>query len=144
MAENKTKATEASVKTHLTSIQNEEQRKDCQALIDLMRKVTKEEPRMWGPSIIGFGSYHYKYESGREGDSCVTGFAARRNELAVYLVAEGPGQGELLGRLGKHKMGKACLYLRRLADVDAQVLEELIAGSVAAVRRRYGQAASDA
>lgn len=138
MAENKTKATEASVQTHLASIQKEELRKDCQALIDLMRKATKEEPKMWGPSIIGFGSYHYRYESGREGDSCATGFAARKNEIAVYLVAAGPEQGELLSRLGKHKMGKACLYIRRLADVDTKVLEKLITGSVAEVRRRYG------
>jgi len=138
MAENKTRATSASVHSYLAAIENEGQRKDCQALVDLMRKTTKEEPRMWGPSIVGFGSYHYKYESGREGDSCATGFAARKNEIAVYLVAEAAEQGDLLSQLGKHKMGKACLYIRRLSDVDTKVLEKLIKGSVAEVRRRYG------
>jgi hypothetical protein len=138
MAENKTKATSASVDSYLDAIDNEVQRGDCRKLVDLIRKATKEEAKMWGPSIVGFGSYHYKYESGREGDWCATGFAARKNEIALYLVAQGADQGELLSQLGKHKMGKSCLYIRRLADVDTKVLEKLIKGSVAEVRRLYG------
>ncbi len=144
MAENKTKATDTSVDAHLASIESESIRSDCQALARLMTKWTKEQPRMWGPSIVGFGSYHYRYESGREGDSCATGFAARKNEIAIYLVAEGTGQTELLAQLGRHKMGKSCLYIRRLPDVDTGVLEKLVQGSVAELRRRYGQAQRDA
>ena len=138
MAENKTKATEADVVAHLASIENSAVRADCQALASLMVKWTKEKPKMWGPSIVGFGTYHYKYESGREGDSCATGFAARRNEIAIYLVAEGAEQATLLARLGKHKMGKSCLYIKRLAEVDLGVLEMLVKGSLAELHRRYG------
>jgi hypothetical protein len=137
MAENKTKATDASVEQHIAAIGVEEQRKDCLELLDLMTKVTEAKPKLWGPSIVGFGSYHYKYESGREGDSCLTGFAVRGKEIVVYLVASSPDQEALLAKLGKHKMGKSCLYLRRLCDVDVRVLEQLLAGSIAEVRRRY-------
>ena len=138
MAENKTKETSESVEMHLASVENETVRSDCQALEKLMANWTNEKPKMWGPSIVGFGSYHYKYDSGREGDSCATGFAARKNEIAIYLVAEGADQSKLLGQLGRHKMGKACLYIRRLSDVDVGVLEKLVKGSVAEVRSRYG------
>ena len=138
MAENKTQATEASVDAHLAAIDDEGRRNDCAALVKLMSKVTRAQPKMWGPSIVGFGSYHYRYDSGREGDSCATGFASRKGDISIYLVAEFPGQDELLAQLGRHKMGKDCLYVRRLADVDMKVLEKLVAGSVAEVRRRYG------
>jgi hypothetical protein len=125
------------VDNHIASIASEEQRKDCLALVKLMSRITKTKPKMWGPSIVGFGSYHYRYESGREGEAALAGFAARRNETVVYLVASGPGQDALLSRLGRHKMGKSCLYIRRLSDVDPQVLEQLVAGSVAEIKRRY-------
>jgi hypothetical protein len=92
---------------------------------------------MWGPSIVGYGSYTYRYESGHSGDACLTGFAVRGKELVVYVIAESPEQIVLLAKLGGHKMGKACLYFKRLADLDAKVLEALIAGSVAEVRQRY-------
>ena len=138
MAENKTKATAADVDVHLASVENEAVRADCRALVKLMVKWTKEQPKMWGPSIVGFGSYHYKYESGREGDSCATGFAARKNEIAIYLVAEGTDQPKLLGQLGKHKMGKSCLYVKRLSEIDIGVLEKLVKGSLAELHRRYG------
>ena len=92
---------------------------------------------MWGSSIVGFGSYHYRYESGREGDSCATGFSSRKTDISVYLTASFPGQEALLARLGKHKMGKACLSIRRLSDIEIGVLEQLVAGSVEAVRERY-------
>ena len=138
MAENKTKATAADVEVHLASVENEAIRADCQALAGLMVKWTKEKPKMWGPSIVGFGSYHYKYESGREGDSCATGFAVRKNEIAIYLVAEGTDQPRLLGQLGKHKMRKSCLYVKRLSEIDIGVLEKLVKGSLAELHRRYG------
>jgi hypothetical protein len=140
MAQNKTRATDASVAGHIAAIAGDEQRRDCETLARLLRKVTKQEPKMWGPSIVGFGSYHYRYESGREGDMCLTGFAARGNELVVYLLAGDPDQQALLKKLGRHRMGKSCLYIRRLSDIDTAVLEQLVAGSVAEVRRRYGQA----
>lgn len=138
MAQNKAQATEASVGDYLDAIADASRRKDCDALVKLMSKVTKQVPKMWGPSIVGFGSYHYQYESGREGDSCLTGFSSRKPDLSVYLVASFPEQDELITRLGKHKMGKACLYIRKLGDVDVKVLHELVAGSVAEVKRRHG------
>jgi Domain of unknown function (DU1801) len=138
MAENKTKATEASVEAYLAGIEDEGRRRDCRALAKLMTKATKHPPKMWGPSIVGFGSYHYKYESGREGDSCLTGFSSRKGDISLYLVASFPGQEELLAKLGKHKMGKGCLYLRKLSDVDLKVLEKLIVGAVAERKSRYG------
>ncbi|TAG79470.1 MAG: DUF1801 domain-containing protein [Burkholderiales bacterium] len=137
MAENKTKATAADVSAHIAALENEQQRADCTELVALFRKVTKHAPTMWGTSIIGFGSCHYKYESGREGDMCATGFAARKNELVVYLVASSANQDELLGRLGKHKRGKSCLYFKKLADIDINVLEALIRESLVALKARY-------
>lgn len=138
MARNKTTATETDVEAHLASIENEALRADCQALATLMVEWTHEKPTMWGPSIVGFGSYHYQYESGREGDACATGFAARKNEMAIYLVAAGADQHALLDQLGRHRMGKSCLYVRRLSDVDIRVLEKLVKGSLVELRRRYG------
>jgi len=138
MAENKTKATDASVESYLSAIEDETRRKDCEALAKLMAKATKEPPKMWGTSIVGFGSYHYKYESGHEGDSCLVGFSSRKGDISVYLLAGFPGRDELLARLGRHKMGKACLYVRRLSDVDPKVLEQLVVGSVTEIKRRYG------
>ena len=137
VAPNKTTATAASVDGYIAAITSDEQREDCQTLIKLLRKITRMEPKMWGPTIVGFGSYHYKYESGREGEACLTGFAARGKELVVYLVASGPEQEALLARLGKHRMGKACLYIRRLADIDTAILEQLVRDSVAELKRRY-------
>ena len=138
MAENKTKAREASVESYFSTIKDEARRKDCETLAKLMTRATKQPPKMWGTSIVGFGSYHYKYESGREGDSCLTGFSSRKGDISVYLVASFAGQEELLSKLGKHKMGKGCLYIRKLSDVDLKVLEQLVARSVAERKRRYG------
>ena len=137
MAEAKTKPTAASVEDYLTSKASPEQLADCKTLVALLEKVTKQAPRMWGPSIVGFGSYTYKYESGRTGESCLTGFAVRGKELVVYLVSEGQEQQALLAKLGKHKMGKACLYFKRLADLDTKVLEALVSESVAETKRRH-------
>ncbi len=137
MSANKTMASDASVDTYLESIADPTRRTDCQALVRLMQTITGERPRMWGSSIVGFGSYHYRYESGREGDCCATGFSSRKTDIGAYLTAGFPGQEALLARLGKHKMGKACLSIRRLSDVDIGVLEQLVAKSVEAVRERY-------
>lgn len=137
MAVAKTQPTTVSVDDHIASKASPEQLPDCRALMALLAKVTKQSPKMWGPSIVGYGSYRYQYESGRTGESCLTGFALRGKEFVVYLVAESPEQQALLARLGKHKMGKACLYFKRLADVDTQVLEALVSASVAETRRRH-------
>lgn len=144
MVENKTKATEASVAAHLAAIDDEARRQDCEALAKLMAKATRQKPVMWGTSIVGFGTYHYQYESGHQGDSCLTGFSSRKGDISIYLMAGFPGRDQLLARLGRHKMGKACLYVRRLSDIDPKVLEQLVAGSVAEVKRRYGPAKNGA
>jgi hypothetical protein len=142
MTEAKTKPTSSSVEDYLASKASAEQLVDCKALMALLKKVTKESPKMWGPSIVGYGSYRYTYESGRTGESCLTGFAIRGKELVVYLVAESQGQQALLAKLGKHKMGKACLYIKRLADLDTKVLETLVSESVKEIRRRHPAAPS--
>lgn len=138
MSENKTKPTQVAAADFLASIDDAQRREDCQVILQIMERVTGEPAVMWGPGIAGFGTYHYRYESGREGDWAVTGFSPRKNDTSVYLTSAGPSQPELLARLGRHKMGKSCLYIRKLADVDAAVLEQLIADSVKEVRRRYG------
>ena len=137
MAETKTKPTGASIDEYLSSRASPEQLTDCKALMAMCKRVMKQPPKMWGPSIVGYGSYAYRYESGHSGQTCLTGFAVRGKELVVYLVADEPEQAELRAKLGKHKMGKSCLYFKRLADLDAKVLEALIAGSVAGIKRRY-------
>ena len=137
MAETKTKPTGASVDAYLAARASPEQLADCKALMAMCKRVTKQQPKMWGPSIVGYGSYTYRYESGRSGEACLAGFAVRDKELVVYVLAESPEQAERLAKLGKHRMGKVCLYFKRLADLDAKVLEAIIAGSVAEVRRRY-------
>lgn len=137
MVENKTKATDASVDTYIESRANDQQAADCRALMALFRKLTKQSPKMWGPSIVGYGSYHYTYESGRTGVAPLTGFAIRGRELVVYLDCEG-GNKSLLPKLGKHKMTKSCLYFKQLADLDVPILEQLVADSIATIKRRYG------
>ena len=138
MAEAKTKPTSASIDEYLLSRASPQQVTDCEALVVMLQRVTQEQPRMWGPSIVGYGRYSYEYKSGRTGESCITGFAVRGSELVVYLVAESPEQQNLLAKLGKHKIGKSCLYLKRLSEVNIHVLEELVAKSVSEVKRRHG------
>jgi hypothetical protein len=137
MAETKTKPTGASVDAYLASRASPEQHADCKAIMAICKRVTKQEPKMWGPSIVGYGSYKYRYESGHSGESCLAAFAVRGKDLVVYIIADTPEQVDLLSRLGRHKMGKVCLYFRRLADLDVKVLEALIANSVAECKRRY-------
>ena len=103
----------------------------------LLKRVTRQSPKMWGPSIVGYGSYRYTYASGRTGEAPLAGFAIRGRELVIYLVAEGEEQNLLLSRLGKHKMGKVCLYFKRLSALDYSVLEKLVTNSVAEMKRRY-------
>jgi Domain of unknown function (DU1801) len=139
--EPKTKQTTASVAAYLAAIDDEARRKDCKALATMMKKATGRAPKMWGESIVGFDTYHYRYASGQEGDWPVLGFSARKGPISVYVSAGYDGAQDLLARLGKHKAGKACLYIKRLADVDAGVLEQLLAHGVAEIRRLYPTAA---
>ena len=137
MAENKTKPTNMDLDAYLASRASAEQLADCKVIMAMCKRLTNARPTMWGPSIVGYGSYTYKYESGHSGSACVTGFAVRGKDLVVYLSAEGPERTALLARLGKHKAGKGCLYFKRLADLDVKILEALIADSVAEIGRRY-------
>jgi len=138
MTESRTRANDASVAAYLAAIPDAARRADCEALVALMRKVTRQPPTIWGSSIVGFGSYPYKCASGREGDACATGFASRKTDISIYLMASGPGQAALLARLGKHRMGKACLSIKRMSDIDSAALERLVAESVTEIRRRHG------
>ena len=138
MAENKTKPTDASVEDYLAARGTEQQRIDCSQLIALLDTATQQPPRMWGSSIVGFGSYRYTYESGHTGEAPLVGFAIRGRELVLYLVAEKDEHKPLLSALGPHRLGKSCLYFKRLADLDRSVLDRLVARAVADVRRRYG------
>lgn len=135
---NKTLPTSASVEAYLDAITDPVRRQDCEALVAIMKRLAGAPPVMWGSSIVGFGSYHYRYDSGREGDAPLLGFSSRKGDISVYLSCDDPPLQAMRDRLGKHKMGKACLYLRRLDDVDQAVLEEMVAHSAAVTRERYG------
>jgi hypothetical protein len=137
MAANKTRVTSVSVEAFLADVPDVRKRTDALALIDMMQAATGKKPQMWGPSIIGFGTYHYRYESGREGDSPIVGFSPRKAALVLYIVTGFKGAEPLLAKLGKHTTGKSCLYVKRLADVDMTVLRKLVDQSVAAVRAKY-------
>jgi hypothetical protein len=137
MARTKTRPTAASVDEYLAARASAAQLEDCRALTAMCERATNSKPHMWGPSIVGFGSYTYTYESGHSGQAPLAGFAVRGRDLVVYLNCESPAQARLLKRLGNHKMGKSCLHLKRLAELDTRVLEQLIAGSVAETRSRY-------
>jgi len=132
VAENKTKQTDASVQKYLAAIADDARREDCEALLKLMAKASKQPPAMWGTSIVGFGVHRYQYESGREGEICQVGFSSRKGDITIYGAAASPDFEKLLEKLGKHKTGKGCLYIRQLGDVDLKVLEKLIAGAVKA------------
>lgn len=137
MPENKTIATTEPVSAYLAAISDPQRRADCEQLLQMMQQITGCDAVMWGAGIVGFDQYHYRYDSGREGDMCVTGFSNRKNDISIYLVVSGERQEQLLTQLGKHKMGKACLSVRRLADIQLAVLRQLIADSVDATRLRY-------
>jgi hypothetical protein len=136
MPELKTKATKVSPKQFIDAVENDQRRKDARELVKIMQELTGKPPVMWGPSIVGFDKYRYKYESGHEGEICLAGFSPRKQNLVIYL---GPGldNEDLMKKLGKHKHGKGCLYLNKLDDIDRDVLRELISRSMAEMRRRY-------
>ena len=130
MAENKTKATAKSVPDFLNSIEDEGRRKDCLAISALMEELTGSKPKMWGESMVGFGNYRYKYASGREGDWFLAGFASRKQALTLYIMGYLEFYTDILGKLGKHKHGKGCLYIDKLEDIDMEVLKTLISTSI--------------
>lgn len=138
MAENKTRATGASVAAFLAAVEPAMRREDAKTVCELMARVTGEPAVMWGTSIVGFGRYHYKYESGREGDFMIAGFSPRKSALVLYIMAGFSEYEALLAKLGKHKTGKSCLYVNRLADVDMKILERLVRASVKYMRAKYG------
>jgi hypothetical protein len=137
MAELKTKINDASVDDFLSKILDEKKKEDSFEVLDLMRKITKSEPKMWGDSIVGFGTYHYKYASGREADWLLTGFSPRKQSLTVYIMSGFDKYGDLMDRLGKYKTGKSCLYIKKLEDIDLKVLEQLIKESVKYLKKKY-------
>lgn len=135
MAELKTKMNDADVEAFLNGIEDKRKREDSFAVLELMKKLTGNEPKMWGASIIGFGNYQYKYQSGREGDWFMTGFSPRKQNLVLYIMSGFSRYDELLAKLGKHKTGKSCLYINKLEDVDLDVLAEMIEKSMENVNR---------
>jgi hypothetical protein len=137
VAELKTKKTNASVDAFLRRIADPKQREDSFTVLELMKDVTGQEPKMWGTSIVGFGSYHYKYPTGREGEWMITGFSPRKGTLTLYCLCGAPRQAALLKKLGKYKTGVSCLYIKRLADIDLPTLRELVRESFAHVRQRF-------
>lgn len=131
MAELKTKRNKGDVETFLNNVPDEKKRQDSFTVLELMKQVTGKKPEMWGDSIVGFGSYHYKYASGREGDWFVTGFSPRKQNLTLYIMPGFDKYDTLLSKLGKHSTGKSCLYIKKIEDVDVDVLKELVKQSVA-------------
>jgi len=134
MAKIKTKATEVKVNDFLDAVEDEQKRMDAYELVDMMSAATKEPAKMWGPSIVGFGKYHYKYESGHEGDMCLIGFSPRKPSLVLYIGGKNEA---LLEKLGKYKPSKGCLYIKKLADIDKAVLKKMIKESVAYMKKKY-------
>ena len=140
MTELKTKETDASVAEFIAATAHDGRREDAIEVLDLMERVSGHPARMWGPSIIGFGSYHYRYESGREGDMCRIGFSPRKTSLVLYIMPGFSGEAEVLAKLGKHKTGASCLYINRLKDVDMTVLEDMVKRALAYMDDKYPRA----
>ena len=138
MAELKTAQNEASVEVFLDSVEHEKRRQDCRTVVELMKEVTGEQPKMWGPSIVGFGKFPMKYPSGRELDWFYCGFSPRKDKLTLYFMDGLENKEALLAKLGKHSIGKSCLYVKRLSDLDMKVLGEMVDQSVAYMRKQYG------
>jgi len=136
MAELKTRPTRASVKAFLDAIEDEDRRRECRVVMRILRQATGATPRMWGPTIVGYGTYHYRYASGREGDWFLTGFSPRARDLTVYIMTGLEEHGDLMRRLGRYRTGRSCLYLKKLADVDLEILAALVRRSVTKLRRR--------
>ena len=138
MATNKTQPTGASVSDYIASRANDQQRVDVRELMALLKSITRHPPRMWGPSIVGYGTQRYTYDNGRTGEVPLAAFAIRGRDLVVYVYAESKEQKSLLAKLGKHSMGKSCLYFRQLDDIDKSVLKQIVVGSIAEFKERYG------
>ncbi|MGB0907730.1 MAG: DUF1801 domain-containing protein [Maricaulaceae bacterium] len=136
-AKNKTVKTEASVADYVAAIEKDDRRADCETLMYMMGEISGCEPKMWGPSIVGFGEYHYKYDSGREGDAMRLGFSSRAQSISIYIMPGYQDFDDELARLGKHKIGKACLYIKRLSDVDEDVLREIMVKGLAIMAETY-------
>ena len=141
MSDLKTRPTALSVDAFVDAVDDEHKRADCRAVAELMADITGAEGVMWGSSIVGFGSYHYRYASGREGDFFEAGFSPRKRALTIYVMAGFAEYDDLLARLGKHRTGKSCLYVKRLADIDLDVLREMLIRSVAYIRAKYATVA---
>lgn len=138
MTEAKTKQHDADVIEFLNTIEDEQRKSDCLELLDLLKQVTHEVPKMWGTSIVGFGSYHYKYDSGREGDAPLTGFSPRKQNLTIYIAAGfEAAYKDIMQELGKYKTGSSCLYIKRLSDINVDKLKELIRESVDFIKKKY-------
>lgn len=137
-AQNKTQKTEADVRSFLESVDHEKRREDALSILEMMADITGLEAKMWGSSIVGFGDYHYKYDSGREGDFFKVGFSPRKASMTLYIMPGFDRYGELMGKLGKYKTGKSCLYVNKLEDVNEEVLKELISESFDYMTRKYG------
>ncbi|MEO8766509.1 MAG: DUF1801 domain-containing protein [Ginsengibacter sp.] len=134
----KTKQTDESVAKFLDTIPDPDKRKDCIEIAEIMKQVSKFEPKMWGTAIIGFGNYHYKYESGREGDTCLVGFSPRKKNITLYATTGIGSHEDLLEKLGKYKMSKSCLYINKLSDINTKILKQLIKISIDTVKNKYG------
>ena len=137
MATNKTVATAENVEAFIDGIDEEDKRTDARTIMRLMEEITGEQPTMWGTSIVGFGTYHYVYESGREGDFLMTGFSPRKRNMTIYIMPGFSEYAKLLGKLGKHKLGKSCLYINKLQDIDQIVLRQLIASGYEYMKQKY-------
>jgi len=137
MAQNKTTENDLSVTDFLNTVTDETKRKDCFSLSDIIAETTGFKAKMWGTAIVGFGSYHYKYESGREGDAPLVGFSPRKDAIALYFSSEFKNREELLAKFGKHKTAKACVYVKKMSDIDAEVLKEMVTNSVARISSLY-------
>ncbi len=137
MAKNKTTETEQSVIDFINAVPDEAKRKDAFELLKIMETQTQFEPKMWGPSIIGFGSYHYKYASGHEGDAPLAAFSPRKDAVSLYLNSDFENKEELLSKFGKHKAGKGCIYIKKLTDIDIEILKQMISLSIASIQKLY-------
>lgn len=137
MAKNKTMPTDVDVNEYIAAVENQQQREDSEYLVRLLQEITGERPYMWGPSIIGFGSYHYKYASGHEGDAPLLGFSPRKNATSLYIYSETEENKKLLSSLGKYKMGKVCIYVKKLSDVDESVMRKIAENSIHYIQKRY-------
>ncbi|MDN5204711.1 DUF1801 domain-containing protein [Fulvivirgaceae bacterium BMA10] len=139
MAELKTKLNDGNVEAFIDAVGDDKQRADCRVIMDIMKSLTNAEPKMWGNSIVGFGSYHYKYDSGREGDWFLTGFSPRKQNLTLYIMSGFSNYEELFTKLGKFKTGKSCLYVKKLEDIDLDILKEMIVKSIDTISKRYSK-----